>query len=55
MNSQVTSKLAALVAALTINGLIMVAVAHLFDGRLHEVTGAVAVVPTISQPAQAVG
>jgi hypothetical protein len=51
MNTQITSKITSLVAALMMNALIMVGVAHLFDGQLQPQAGMIASAGTAVQSA----
>ena len=49
MNTQISSKLAALAVALMMNGLIMGGVAYLFNGELHQHAS----VPSLAETAPA--
>ena len=52
MHTQIAPKIAALTAALLLNGLIMVGVAHLFDGQSHPQVGLIASTHATAQSAR---
>jgi hypothetical protein len=52
MNTQISSKLAALAVALMMNSLIFGSVAYLFNGRIQQTTVSVSLEPASAQAAR---